>query len=779
MNNNNDNKEKIKQDFVCLRFCQVVAFAIRISFFSEMHSLIDYRAKCALSSLQFQFYNDEEILKLSVKEITNSQSLDRLLNPIPNGLYDLALGPLDKNDVCMTCGMDYLTCPGHIGHIGLILPVFNPVLFKELIRLLRSSCSTCNTLLTSKLEKDYFYALMTVINKGLSNETSRIHDLYTTIVNNTDKALLDTLSFRDQFDSLLANIVSESVDNHVQANDTSIRNLLTEKFEILKNFCDVKLKQNRKQCPNCNIPLRVLRAEHSSKLFYAKGVSKRQMKKTKLNKPAVFDQQGDQQEPDVDIDNDELNDNIQKLALTDDEKLETLTGQAYLTPIDARKQIENLIRNEKEILNFMLGYTNDPNSYDLLSALFFNYIVVPPSKFRPISQYKDQKFENSQTVQLSKLLQQNIALKELLNELTAGTDTNDGINPTKTEDNKRTKDTVRIQEKLQNSWVNIQTIVNTLYDSDLDKINTDTPNGLKQVLERKEGLFRKHMMGKRVNYAGRSVISPDVYIGTDEIGIPEVFARKLTYPQPVNSINFWEMRQMVLNGPDVYPGATYVQYGNGTMIKLKGRDYESRLAIAKQLLTPESSIDSNLDIKIVHRHLKNGDILLFNRQPTLHRPSVMAHKARVLPNEKTLRMHYSNCKAYNADFDGDEMNIHLPQNEIARAEAYGLIAASEHYLVPKDGTPLGGLIHDHIVGGVALTIRGRYFNRNDYQYLVYNAFGNVNGKMKFLPPAILKPTRLWTGKQVISTLLLNLLPHHQTHLNLEGKSKVSEKVKVI
>lgn len=163
--------------------------------------------------------------------------------------------------------------------------------------------------------------------------------------------------------------------------------------------------------------------------------------------------------------------------------------------------------------------------------------------------------------------------------------------------------------------------MNVLYDADLDKLNRDrVPNGLKQVLEKKEGLFRKHMMGKRVNFAGRSVISPDVYIGTDEIGIPEVFAKKLTYPQPVNAFNYFEMRQAVLNGPDVHPGATLVEYGNGSIVRLRASDPQAREAIAKQLLTPESSVEPNLDIKIVHRHLRDGDVLLFNRQPTLHRP---------------------------------------------------------------------------------------------------------------------------------------------------------------
>lgn len=74
----------------------------------------------------------------------------------------------------------------------------------------------------------------------------------------------------------------------------------------------------------------------------------------------------------------------------------------------------------------------------------------------------------------------------------------------------------------------------------------------------------------------------------------------------------------------------------------------------------------------VHRHLCDGDVLLLNRQPTLHRPSIMAHIARILKGEKTLRLHYANCKAYNADFDGDEMNAHFPQNEVARSEAYNL-----------------------------------------------------------------------------------------------------------
>lgn len=755
-----------------------------------MHVLIDYKSKCSLSGLSFNHFKNEEISNLSVKEITNPHALDRLLNPVSNGLYDLALGPLDKNDICLTCGLDYYQCPGHFGHINLVLPLYNPIFFRELVRLLRSSCLSCHQLLTTKFEKDYFFAKMTLANHGLIEQLSLVDDLYAKILNNTDTKLIGRVSFRKDFEDLLIEIIKENKENlKLDEHLDSFRNVIASKIDIVKDFMDHKLKASRQVCPNCLLPLRQLRAEHNSKLFYAKGVSARALKKNKSTKiindfiqtNIDEDDDGDEKTNEVDqldiqLDSIELDqdnklfknnkkNNIKALEENEEEKLDNLTGQTYLTPIEARKYLIQLFNNERETINLLLSIKNSENKNDETELFFFDSIAVPPSKYRPISQFKEQRFENSQTSQLSKLIQQNIILKDILNEIMSSAKNleettqliEDSLDTLVNQATKLAKKAPTLQEKLQSSWLQMQSILNVLYDSDLDKINTDKPAGLKQLLEKKEGLFRKHMMGKRVNYAGRSVISPDVYIGTDEIGIPEVFAKKLTYPQPVNSVNFWEMKQLVLNGPDVYPGACLVEYGNGNIIRLKGKNYEGRLAIAKQLLTPESSIDSNLDIKIVHRHLKNGDVLLFNRQPTLHRPSVMAHKARVLPNEKTLRMHYSNCKAYNADFDGDEMNAHLPQNEIARSEALNLMLSSEHYLVPKDGTPLGGLIHDHVVSGVALTMRGRFFDKMDYQFLVFNSFNNIRQNIKLLPPAIIKPKPLWTGKQVCYTFTLILL----------------------
>lgn len=112
----------------------------------------------------------------------------------------------------------------------------------------------------------------------------------------------------------------------------------------------------------------------------------------------------------------------------------------------------------------------------------------------------------------------------------------------------------------------------------------------------------------------------------------------------------------------------------------------------------EGAADHSLSYTLaqVCRHVKNGDVLLLNRQPTLHRPSIQAHHARILPEEKVLRLHYANCKAYNADFDGDEMNAHFPQSELGRAEAYVLACTDQQYLVPKVGLTLR-LVRRHSV----------------------------------------------------------------------------------
>lgn len=436
------------------------------------------------------------------------------------------------------------------------------------------------------------------------------------------------------------------------------------------------------------------------------------------------------------------------------------------------------------------GAGSSLNAPSASADIFFMEVVpVPPTRFRPASKMGDSLFENPQNSLLAKILttgQTIVANRQRLLELeSAAEEAEEALEKT-------AKDAVlRTWTFLLENIFQIQHDVNSFLDSSKNptimKGGMLPPAGVKQILEKKEGLFRKHMMGKRVNFAARSVISPDINIETNEIGVPPVFARKLTFPEPVTPHNVHIMRQLVINGPKTYPGATMVQNEDGQQISLDRKTIEERTAIANQLLTPQegstSSGPNSLTTrstavnKKVLRHLQDGDILILNRQPTLHKPSMMAHRAKILKGEKTIRMHYANCNSYNADFDGDEMNIHFPQNEVAQAEARMLANTDNQYLGPTSGSPLRGLIQDHVVAGVHMCNKATFFSRQEYHQLIYGALRPEDnytgqGRIHLLPPAIWKPQPLWTGKQIISTIMLNITPPNMKGLNLSSKNKI-------
>ncbi|KAF8817739.1 Dna-directed Rna polymerase I RPA1, partial [Cardiosporidium cionae] len=247
----------------------------------------------------------------------------------------------------------------------------------------------------------------------------------------------------------------------------------------------------------------------------------------------------------------------------------------------------------------------------------------------------------------------------------------------------------------------------------------------------------------------------------------------------------------------------------------------ARRARSRMLLTGDSNGASP---RIVYRHLIDGDVVLMNRQPTLHKPGIMAHFVKILGKEEIFRMNYVNCSSYNADFDGDEMNLHVPQDPLASAEAKYITNADAQYTTVKSGVPLRGLIQDHIQGGTLLTCKDTFLTIDEYQILVYaavnkfvdqcktlrvekfeeEAAGHISStRMKSLhltykmtetftenisivieKPALMKPKRLWTGKQVITSVLktiLNAVTLHQYGdrkaisqfygINLKSKSK--------
>ncbi|XP_065889671.1 DNA-directed RNA polymerase III subunit RPC1-like [Dysidea avara] len=317
-------------------------------------------------------------------------------------------------------------------------------------------------------------------------------------------------------------------------------------------------------------------------------------------------------------------------------------------------------------------------------------------------------------------------------------------------------------EMYMESWDYLQLQVALYINSEtpgipLQKTPHKPTRGFVQRLKGKTGRFRGNLSGKRVDYSSRTVISPDPNLRIDEVGIPVEVAKVLTYPERVTKANIKELQTIVFNGPSVHPGANFVQHGE-TKRFLK---YADRKQVSQSLHPGD----------VVERHLKDGDVLLFNRQPSLHRLSIMSHHAKVVP-WRTFRFNECVCTPYNADFDGDEMNVHFPQTEEAKAEAMLLMGTKLNLVTPRNGDPLIAAIQDFITGSYLFTHKDNFFQHWEVCLLIGNMLGSdlVCCKIDLPPPAIMKPCRLWTGKQLI-TCLLSPGSSTSTPLNLRCKGK--------
>ena len=295
------------------------------------------------------------------------------------------------------------------------------------------------------------------------------------------------------------------------------------------------------------------------------------------------------------------------------------------------------------------------------------------------------------------------------------------------------------------AWVRLlQYHVTTYVNNDISGIQMAKRRSggqLKSVVARmkgKTGRIRGNLMGKRVDYSARSVISPDPMISIQEVGVPYKIAMEITFPEHVTKYNIDEMYELVRNGPFKYPGAKYIKKSNGLITQLRVLDKQNRLDSVK------------LEIgMVVFRHLKDGDVVLFNRQPSLHKMSMMGHKVRVLPGS-TFRLQLAVVSPYNADFDGDEMNLHAPQCSQTSIELEHLCLVPTQIITPQTNSPCIGVNQDSLVGAYLLTNDNVLLTKKQMMHiLMWNE--TFTGKLP-------KPDKgkFWTGKQLISTILPNI-----------------------
>jgi DNA-directed RNA polymerase subunit A' len=563
-----------------------------------------------IDSIRFGILSPDEIRRLSVVEVQNSDTYDEDGAPIAGGLMDHRLGTLEPRQRCRTCGNIAINCPGHFGHIELAVPVVHVEFAKQIYKVLTATCRACGRVL---------------VTEELIEE------------------------FREQRESDLR-LFGKVSDDTVK--------------EVIKQ---AKKKKKFKDCPHCGM----------------------QQNNVKFAKPTTF------QEIEKEEYEKEVSDEITR----------------RLTPNMIREWFERISDEDLKLLNFAPGVARP-------EWMILQVLPVPPVDVRPsIILESGIRAEDDLTHKLVDIIRINQRLRE---NIEAGAPT-------------------LIIEDLSEL---LQYHVTTYFNNEVSGIpparhrSGRTLKSLAQRLKGKGGRFRGNLSGKRVDYSARTVISPDPNLDINEVGVPIHIATRLTVPDVVTERNLEEVQRLVINGPYLHPGALYVIRPDQKRIRL-------------EFVADRSGIAASLEPGfVVERHLKDGDIALFNRQPSLHRMSIMAHRVKVLPY-KTFRMHLAVCPPYNADFDGDEMNLHIPQSKEAQTEARLLMQVQDQILSPRYGAPIIGATKDFISGSYLLTRGETMLNANDVGKLL--AYTNYRGEIP--PPTTTSPEPLWSGKDVFSLFL--------------------------
>jgi len=350
-------------------------------------------------------------------------------------------------------------------------------------------------------------------------------------------------------------------------------------------------------------------------------------------------------------------------------------------------------------------------------------LLVPPVTVRPsITLESGERSEDDLTHKLSDIIRANQRLWENLN---AGAP----------------------EVIIEDLWDLLQYHVTTFFDNSITKIppaRHRSGQPLKTITERikgKEGRIRHNLAGKRVNFSSRTVISPDPALKINEVGVPFEIADILTVNEKVNTSNIEKLKKIIMS--EKYPKANYV-------IRPDGR----RKRITDEL--KQEILDELEQGYVVERQLIDGDVVLFNRHPSLHRSSLMAHFVKVLPY-KTFRIHPAAAPPYNADFDGDEMNIHVPQTEEARAEAKILLDVNQNLISPKDNSNALGCVADAVTGNFLLSSAS--LSNSDASQLLYQA--GISSKI---------PKGNTKGNHIISQII--------PKINYKGKTKKGDTLSI-
>ena len=394
---------------------------------------------------------------------------------------------------------------------------------------------------------------------------------------------------------------------------------------------------------------------------------------------------------------------------------------------------EDVLRIFKRISEEEMEFMGFNPKWNRPEWMISTVLPVPPPAVRPsVIEENGQRREDDLTHKLSEIIKTNNNIADRINKGSS-------------------EETVRLITMV------LQYHCFTLLDNQITGLApSQQRNGrkLKSVSDRmkkKEGRIRGNLNGKRVDQSARTVITPDPYISIDELGVPIKIAINITFPEVVNEHNIENVKKLIQNGPDNWPGAKYVKkQSQSVTINLKYASNDTT-KIINELKYGD----------VVHRHLSDGDYILFNRQPSLHKMSMMCHKVIIMPYQ-TFRLNVLDTPPYNADFDGDEMNLHCPQNIQTMSELMDIAAVPYMVLAPRDGKPIIEIVQDTLLGSFRMT--------KDHIEIHDKTMANLQMVNSYFTGTLDKPNKnySYSGKYAYSQIL-------PPGLNIQTKNKADEK----
>lgn len=582
---------------------------------------MDYNIS-SIDEIQFGISSTEDILKRSVVAIVDTHLYESNGEPKQNGLFDSRMGVIENNKRCKTCEQNYINCPGHIGHIDLVQPMYNVLFVNEVRKILQCVCISCSKLLVNK--------------------------------NNPMVEMIKTKK-------------------------------PIERFELMYKY----IKKARGKV--CGTP------------YNSKNTDAEANKGCGATIPNKYTYQ------DLEY--------VQAEFINEIEDAETGKIRKDFKIINfPAKLTHNILRRISPEDAYILGFSPE---WCMPHWLIYQVLpVVPPSVRPSIKMYNGKQSEDDLTKKYNDIVKYNNIIKESINK-------------------KLSEDKITQQLNL------LQYHITVLTDNESGGVNKAMDKGgrpIKSIVQRlkgKEGRVRSNLMGKRVDFSARSVISPDPNLNIEQLGVPKDIAMNLTVPETVNKYNIDRMYQLVLNGANKFPGA---------------KSYKKKNSNVKNLSYVDPTTITLEYGDIVNRHLMDGDYVLFNRQPSLHKMSMMAHVVKIMPG-KTFRFNVDVCKPYNADFDGDEMNMHVPQSLQTSMELKYIAAVPMQIISPSKNSPIISPSQDNLLGLHIITSDKIMFKQIDVMNMLVGVV-KFNG---ILPePAHNNPDEgiyMWSGKQLISIIL--------------------------